>query len=150
MKVRKSCHCEKWRYSSNHSWPQHEIYVYCQLHTPTALLCEESPVPRMASSGMLRRVALVKTDVSEEVSASIIRVTRIGEVGTTLAVSSKWRMHPLLPSLIESLPSSQVHQERRPQNYQQMGWTYETLGTIQFLCFWTLSIILFGLIFSRQ
>jgi hypothetical protein len=28
----------------------------------------------MASSGMLRRVALVRTDVSEELSASIIRV----------------------------------------------------------------------------
>jgi hypothetical protein len=38
---------------------------------------------------MLRRVALVKTDVSEEPSASIIRVTRIGEVGTTLALTSK-------------------------------------------------------------
>jgi hypothetical protein len=37
---------------------------------------------------MLRRVALVRTDVSEELSASIIRVTRIGELGTTLAVSS--------------------------------------------------------------
>jgi hypothetical protein len=37
---------------------------------------------RMASSGMLRRVALVRTDVSEELSASIIRVTRIGELGT--------------------------------------------------------------------
>jgi hypothetical protein len=34
---------------------------------------------------MLRRVALVRTDVSEELSASIIRVTRIGELGTTLA-----------------------------------------------------------------
>jgi hypothetical protein len=32
---------------------------------------------------MLRHVALVKTDVSEELSASIIRVTRIGEIGTT-------------------------------------------------------------------
>jgi hypothetical protein len=41
----------------------------------------------MASSGMLRRVALVRTDVSEELSASI-RVTRIGELGTTLAVTS--------------------------------------------------------------
>jgi demethoxyubiquinone hydroxylase (CLK1/Coq7/Cat5 family) len=39
----------------------------------------------MASSGTLRRVALVRTDVSEEFSASIIRVTRIGELGTTLA-----------------------------------------------------------------
>jgi hypothetical protein len=37
---------------------------------------------------MLRRVAYVRTDVSEELSASIIRVTRIGELGTTLAVSS--------------------------------------------------------------
>jgi hypothetical protein len=37
---------------------------------------------------MLRRVALVKTDVSEELSTSFIRVTRIGEVGTTLAVTS--------------------------------------------------------------
>jgi hypothetical protein len=34
----------------------------------------------MASSGMLRRVALVRNDVSEELSASIIRVTRIGEL----------------------------------------------------------------------
>jgi hypothetical protein len=42
----------------------------------------------MAFSGMLRRVALVKTDVSEELSASFIRVTRIDEIGTTLDVSS--------------------------------------------------------------
>jgi hypothetical protein len=45
----------------------------------------------MASSGMLRRVALVITDVSEELSASIIRVTRIGELGTTLTVTSNRR-----------------------------------------------------------
>jgi hypothetical protein len=41
----------------------------------------------MPSSGMLRRVALVRTDVSEELSASI-RVTKIGELGTPLAVTS--------------------------------------------------------------
>jgi hypothetical protein len=40
----------------------------------------------MASSGMLRRVALVRTDVSEELSASFIRETRISELGTTLTV----------------------------------------------------------------
>jgi hypothetical protein len=39
----------------------------------------------MASSGALRRVVLVRTDVSEELSASFIRVTRIGELGTTHA-----------------------------------------------------------------
>jgi hypothetical protein len=33
----------------------------------------------MAFSGMLRRVALVRTDVSEELRASMIRETRIGE-----------------------------------------------------------------------
>jgi hypothetical protein len=36
---------------------------------------------------MLRHVALVRTDVSEELSKSFIRVTRIGELGTTLAVT---------------------------------------------------------------
>jgi hypothetical protein len=36
---------------------------------------------------MLRRVALVRTDVSEELNASFIRVTRIGEIGTTLALT---------------------------------------------------------------
>jgi hypothetical protein len=42
----------------------------------------------MASSEMLRRTALVRTDVSGELRASIIRVTRIGELGTALGVTS--------------------------------------------------------------
>jgi hypothetical protein len=45
----------------------------------------------MSSSGMLRRVALERTDVSEEISASIIRVARICELGTMLAVTSNRR-----------------------------------------------------------
>jgi hypothetical protein len=47
----------------------------------------------MASFGMLRRVALVRTDVSEEISASFIRVTRIGELETTLAVTGNRDAH---------------------------------------------------------
>jgi hypothetical protein len=43
---------------------------------------------------MLRRVALVRTDVSEEFRTSIMIVTRIGELGTTLAVTSN--RHTLL------------------------------------------------------
>jgi hypothetical protein len=36
---------------------------------------------------MLRRVVLVRTVVSEEISAYFIKVTGIGELGTTLAVT---------------------------------------------------------------
>jgi hypothetical protein len=37
---------------------------------------------------MLRRVALVGAEVAEECFASVIRVIRIGELGTTLALTS--------------------------------------------------------------
>jgi hypothetical protein len=40
----------------------------------------------MAFSGMLHRVDFLRTDVSEELSASFIRVRRIGELVTTLVV----------------------------------------------------------------
>jgi hypothetical protein len=46
----------------------------------------------MVSSGMLRRVALVRTNFSEELSASFIMVITIGELGTTLAVTSNERI----------------------------------------------------------
>jgi hypothetical protein len=41
----------------------------------------------MASSVMLRRLALVRAHVSEDLSGYFITVTRIGELGTTLAVT---------------------------------------------------------------
>jgi hypothetical protein len=52
---------------------------------------------------MLRRVALVRTDVSDELSTSFIRVTRICELGTTLAVT---RVRRLLVTV--SVPSSPI------------------------------------------
>jgi hypothetical protein len=61
----------------------------------------------MVSSGILRRVALVRTDVSEERSASFIRVTRICELGTTLAVTSN-RRTLLLRSLRRLLLTASV------------------------------------------
>jgi hypothetical protein len=42
----------------------------------------------MPSSGTFRGVDLVRTDVSRELIAYFIRVTRIGELATTLAVTS--------------------------------------------------------------
>jgi hypothetical protein len=46
----------------------------------------------MASFGMLRRVALVRTEVLEELRASIIRVIRIGELGTLAVTSNRRRL----------------------------------------------------------
>jgi hypothetical protein len=48
-------------------------------------------VLRTVSSVLLRRVALVRTDDSEEPGASFIRVTTIGELGTTQAATSNRR-----------------------------------------------------------
>jgi hypothetical protein len=47
---------------------------------------------RMPSSVMLHHVALVRTYVSKDCIASIITVTRNGELGTTLAVTSNRSM----------------------------------------------------------
>jgi hypothetical protein len=65
---------------------------------------------------MLRRVALVRTDISEELSASFVRVTRIDVLGTTLAacvcrllVTASVPSSPILVTLMkEALISSET------------------------------------------
>jgi hypothetical protein len=53
---------------------------------------------------MLRRVALVRPDVSEELSASFIRVTRIGELGTAFGISSQRASVAVTASVFPSSP----------------------------------------------
>jgi hypothetical protein len=62
----------------------------------------------MVYSGMLRRVALVRTDVSEELNASFIRVTRIGELRTTLAVTRFLRIVRRLLVTASVVPTSPI------------------------------------------
>jgi hypothetical protein len=70
----------------------------------------------MVPSGMLRRVALVRTDVSEELSASFISVTRIGELGAMLAVTSNLRTQRayICPSLIMDETGTQENTQFSP------------------------------------
>jgi hypothetical protein len=71
----------------------------------------------MASSGKLHRVALVKTDVSEDLSASIIRVTRIAELRTTLAVTNNRRTLPRNCISLEVYVSSYVSVVKHKTSY---------------------------------
>jgi hypothetical protein len=59
----------------------------------------------MVSSGMSRRVALVRTEVLEELSTSINRVTRISKLVTTLAVTSSVRRLLVTANVV---PSSSI------------------------------------------
>jgi hypothetical protein len=62
----------------------------------------------MVSSGLLRRVALVRTDLSEEPGASFIRVTKIDELGTTQAATSNPSSPILVTLMKETVSSSQM------------------------------------------
>jgi hypothetical protein len=54
---------------------------------------------RMVSSATLGCVALVRTHLSEELSASIIRVTRIDELGTLAVTSNRRTLRRILRSV---------------------------------------------------
>jgi hypothetical protein len=58
-------------------------------HVPENVRFEVSMAVTMKNG--VYHVAFVRTDVSEEISASIMRVTRIDDLGTTLAVTSNPR-----------------------------------------------------------
>jgi hypothetical protein len=55
---------------------------------------------------MLRLVALVRADVSEELSACYIRVTRINELGTMLVTASVVPSSPIHVTLMKEVLSS--------------------------------------------
>jgi hypothetical protein len=77
---------------------------------------------------MLSRVALVRTDVSEEFSAPFIRVTRIGELGTTLAVNSNRRtLRRNTRATRRNAPEDAIPHSHRRENLKSYialsGWT---------------------------
>jgi hypothetical protein len=70
---------QEWR---THEWTRST----CPISGST---CQLRASRRMPSSGMWLLVPLVRSDVLEECIGSIIRATRIGELGTTLTVINK-------------------------------------------------------------
>jgi hypothetical protein len=63
---------------------------------------------------MLRRVAPVTPDVSEELSAPFIRVKRIGELGITLAVTS----NGCLLRRDNNIPEDTILHSHRRENFK--------------------------------
>jgi hypothetical protein len=62
------------------TFQQLNVYYAVATGHPLRMLVIKTP-QRLQSSGILRHVALERTDVSEVLSSSIIRVTRINELG---------------------------------------------------------------------
>jgi hypothetical protein len=86
----------------------------------------------MVSSGMLRHVALVRTDVSEEPGASFIRVTRICELGTTQAATSNrctgsFETSILTRAIQRNIPEDTIlHSHRRETSNLTNNWIVHT------------------------
>jgi hypothetical protein len=84
----------------------------------------------MVSSGMLCCVALVRTDILEELSASFIGVTRIGELETTLAVTSNQRT--LRRVTWHNIPEDGILHSHRCENLKSyilwhLDWSYQQM-----------------------
>jgi hypothetical protein len=73
---------------------------------------------RMPFSRMLRRVALVRTDVSEDLSASTIMVTRIGAILVTLlmAVTRFSQTSVLTRATLRNIPEDSILHSHRREN----------------------------------
>jgi hypothetical protein len=79
----------------------------------------------MPSSGTLRRVALVRTNVTEELIASIIRVTRIGKLVSKLAVFFRSLFRMLVTVNVPSLPFS-CHPENGGDTFLRNVGSYKS------------------------
>jgi hypothetical protein len=84
-------------------------------------------IGRIPSSEMLRSVALVRTEVSEEHIASIIRVPRIGELRKTLTVTSSPIPSDLTRDTLRNYKKDGIYFSHRRENlkpYTELtGWT---------------------------
>jgi hypothetical protein len=78
----------------------------------------------MVSSGISRRVALIRTNVSNELSASYIRVTRIRELGTALAVTSNRRTQLAVPTRATrgNIPQDTILHSHRRENLKSYNY----------------------------
>jgi hypothetical protein len=79
-------------------------------------------------------VALVGTDVSEERGASFIRVTRIGELGTTLDVTSIVPSSPILVTLMKvAISSLEILFLQEPHDVKSKKTPFFTVTAVKIL-----------------
>jgi hypothetical protein len=95
----------------------------------------------MASSEMLHRVALVRTDVSEELSSSFIRVARIGELGKTLALTSNRRT---LRATRCNIPEDAILHNHRHENLKSYIKQIVSLHELVFVSYCLYLVALFN------